>query len=52
MIDPKEKSTGLSPLLPGTGTADIGGGLILDGRPALIDPAVRWLAVSDLHFGY
>jgi len=52
MIDPKEKSTGLSPLLPGTGTAEIGGGLILDGRLALIDPAERWLAVSDLHFGY
>jgi len=52
MIDPKEKSTALSPLLPGEGTAEISGGLILDGRLALIDPAARWLAVSDLHFGY
>lgn len=52
MIDPKEKSTGLSPLLPGAGIAEIGEGLVLDGRLALVDPVARWLAVSDLHFGY
>jgi len=52
MIDPKEKSTGLSPLLSGAAIAEIGEGLVLDGRLALADPAARWLAVSDLHFGY
>lgn len=52
MIDPKEKSTGLSPLLSGAAIAGIGDGLVLDGRLALVDPVARWLAVSDLHFGY
>ena len=52
MIDPKEKSTGLSPLLSGAAFAEIGEGLVLDGRLALVDPVARWLAVSDLHFGY
>jgi hypothetical protein len=52
MIDPKEKSTGLSPLLSGAAIGEIGGGLLLDGRLALVDPVARWLAVSDLHFGY
>jgi uncharacterized protein len=52
MIDPKEKSTGLSPLLSGAAIAEIGEGLVLDGRLALVDPVARWLAVSDLHFGY
>ncbi len=52
MIDPKEKSTGLSPLLSGASVAEIGGGLFLDGRLALVDPEARWLALSDLHFGY
>ena len=52
MIDPNEKSTGHSPAMKGAASAEIGGGLVLDGRLALVAPAAGWLAVADLHFGY
>ncbi|MBL9157728.1 MAG: metallophosphoesterase [Verrucomicrobiales bacterium] len=52
MIDPNKKSTGHSPSPASAAVAEIGHGLILDGRLALVDPAARWLAVADLHFGY
>ncbi|MCB1202856.1 MAG: metallophosphoesterase [Verrucomicrobiae bacterium] len=52
MIDPNKKSTDHSPDHPAAAIAEIGDGLVLDGRLALVDPAARWLAVADLHFGY
>ncbi len=51
MIDPKEKSTGLS-LATESAQAGIGDGLVLDGRLALHHREQSWLAVADLHFGY
>ncbi len=55
MIEPIEKSTGLSPdgaSVTVSAACGIGGGLELDGRLALHNREARWLAVADLHFGY
>lgn len=50
MIDHGEKSTEVPPVADAR--AEVETGLILDGRLGLYHPAARWLAVSDLHFGY
>lgn len=50
MIDPSEKSTGLSPAP--VAACEIDENLVLDGRLALYHRRDRWLALSDLHFGY
>jgi len=51
MIDPKEKSTRLSPTAEAA-VAELGDGLVLDGRLGLFHRGQGWLAVADLHFGY
>lgn len=50
MIDPSEKSTGLSPAT--VAACGIDEDLVFDGRLALYHRGDRWLALSDLHFGY
>ena len=34
------------------GTAEVHPGVLLDGRLCLFHQQERWLALSDLHFGY
>lgn len=50
MIDPAEKSTQVRKRPPAQ--AEVADGVILDGRLGLFHCEQRWLAVSDLHFGY
>lgn len=56
MIDPNEKSTEGSSVTtkerPGFVSEDLGEDLVLDSRLGLYHRSERWLAVSDLHFGY
>lgn len=45
MIEADKKSTA-------AGLAEVSPGLWLDSRLAMVSPAARWLAVTDVHFGY
>ena len=49
MIDPKEKSTEVPPSATST---EVAHGVALDSRLAIFHRELKWLAVSDLHFGY
>ena len=53
MIDPAEKSTEVPPLADqGSGQAEVAPGVFLDSRLGLYHQHERWLAISDVHFGY
>lgn len=50
MVDPAEKSTQVRERAPAF--AEVADGVLLDGRLALFHTEQKWMAVSDLHFGY
>ncbi len=53
MIDPNEKSTeGSASSHPKPGSAEVFPDVLLDGRLAIFHQKEKWMAASDLHFGY
>lgn len=52
MIDPAEKSTEVPSHAVEAGNCEVAPGVLLDSRLGIFHRQERWLAVSDLHFGY